>query len=300
METTAVYSKKNRTEGKQNEKTEANVNMFNDMNTVVSNEIELNSNANTEDVALKSLSRYLSKVDMKNVFLPSKDARQLLALCNACQEDAAFGLVIGRSGFGKTFTLKHYSKMNKVCYIECNDSMSRKDILMEIEKKLGLPAMAGSINNRLGLIKQFFDINKGWIIIIDEADKLISRDTCKKIEMLRNLFDNEEQSQGRMGLLIAGEPVLKGMIVGHITRIETRIDFSYELQGITGNEVREYLKKYKFTSEAMAEMIARGTSGRKGCFRFLNRTLKNVRRLVGEDDEITIDVIIKASEMMLL
>lgn len=45
-------------------------------------------------------------------------------MCQSCQEYIGLGIVIGRSGYGKTHTLKEYAKLPRVAYIECDDTMT--------------------------------------------------------------------------------------------------------------------------------------------------------------------------------
>lgn len=228
-------------------------------------------------------------------FLATRDAREILARCQSCQEYKGLGLLIGKSGNGKTFTLKYYAKADRVCYIECNDGMNRRDLIKAIERALNLPKGQGSIDDRLEVIKDFFSINNGYLLIIDEADKLISKDTQSKLEIIRSIFDKEN-----VGVLIAGEPRLEGLIKLFLPRFANRIDFYLNLKGLSTNEVEEFLSDYSFTPEALKEMIVRGTNSQTGCFRLLDRTYKNVKRLVKDDEEITLEVINKASSMMLL
>ena len=38
----------------------------------------------------------------------------------------------------------------------------------------------------------FFNTNKGWLLVIDEADKLVSKYTQKKMEILRAIYDQSD------------------------------------------------------------------------------------------------------------
>mgnify|MGYP005842720431 CR=1 FL=1 len=228
-------------------------------------------------------------------FLASRDAREILARCQACQEEKGLGLIIGRPGHGKTFMLNHYAKADRVCYIVCNSSMTRRDLVKAMERSMGLPRGSGSVDDRIDLIKDFFRVNSGYLIIVDEADKLVNNDTVSKLETLQTIFDI-----GNVGILVAGEPRLKKLIKNYHPMFANRIEFFLELKGLLQDEVEEYLEDYRFTPEAMKEMVYRATNDNTGCFRLLDRTFKNVKRLVGPEEEITLDIINKASSMMLL
>ena len=51
----------------------------------------------------------------------SADYIGITGLCSLCQETSDLGIVVGRSGYGTTYTLRNYAKLPKVIHIECND-----------------------------------------------------------------------------------------------------------------------------------------------------------------------------------
>ncbi len=228
-------------------------------------------------------------------FYRSSDSIEVLGACQSCQEYGALGVVVGKSGYGKTYSLRQFSRVGRVCYIECDDSMTSKDLIDALEKAIGLPSGLVSIWKRTENLKDFFNVNKGYLLIIDEADKLISKNTQKKIEILRAIFD-----QSNVGMILAGEPALEAKLKSYLPRLANRVDFYTNLHGINRKEVAELLQPYNFTSEALEEMYRRAANVQTGCFRLLDRTLKNVLRIAGTDDVITLDVIDKASSMMML
>ena len=227
-------------------------------------------------------------------FLKTNDSSEIIGVCQACQELHALGIVVGKSGFGKTYTLKQYAKFKKVCYIECDDTMSTKDLVEAIQNELGIPSSYGSVWKRVSGIKDFFNVNKGYVIIIDEADKLINKYTQKKLELLRAIYD-----QCEVGLVISGEPRLETLIKGYLNRFANRIDFYTSLKGLTKQEAREYLSNLNITDEALNELVARATGSQISCFRLLDRTLNNIFRIIGKNDEITPETIERASSMMM-
>lgn len=236
----------------------------------------------------------------KTQFFESRDASNIIGVCSSCQKFTGLGLVVGRSGYGKSHALKHYARMPRVAYVECDDIMNCRDLVEAIEKALGIPSGYGTIWKRVNGIKEFFNVNRGYLLIVDEADKLISKYTQKKMEILRTIFD-----QADVGLVIAGEPKLESQIKGYLARFANRVDFYYILTGLTKKEVLEYLKPFPFTDEALQEMVKRAVNPQTGCFRLLDRTLNNIIRLLDNQDgdnpaEITLDLIAKASDMMML
>ena len=47
----------------------------------------------------------------------TSDSLGVMAVCQSCQDYMGLGIIAGRSGFGKTFTLKFYAKSPKVCTV---------------------------------------------------------------------------------------------------------------------------------------------------------------------------------------
>ena len=236
------------------------------------------------------------KAGRKN-FFESQDARNILGVCQSCQEFIGMGIVVGRSGYGKTHALKQYAHLPRVAYVECDDTMSARDLVEAIERTLGLPNGYGTIWKRVNGIRDFFNTNRGYLLIIDEADKLVSKYTQKKMEILRAIFD-----QSDVGLVIAGEPKLEAAIKTYLVRMANRVDFYASLHGLTEQEVKEYLGSYDIAPDALEELQARARNRQTGCFRLLDRTLSNVSRILAASggNTITLKVIQQASGMMML
>lgn len=169
------------------------------------------------------------------VFFESRDAKAVLGVCQSCQEYIGLGIVVARSGYGKTYALRQYAKLSRVAYIECDDTMSSRDLVEAIERSIGLPNGYGTIWRRVNGIREFFNTNKGYLLIIDEADKLVSKYTQKKMEILRAVFD-----QSDVGLVIAGEPKLEAQIKTYLVRMANRVDFYASLRGLSPSEVEGY------------------------------------------------------------
>ena len=231
-------------------------------------------------------------------FFESRDFVQTIGVCQACQEYQGLGIIVGKSGQGKTHALKKYAELPRVAYIECDDTMACRDLVEAIENGIGLPrGYGGTIWSRVNRIREFFNTNEGFLLIIDEADKLINKYTQKKMEILRGIFD-----QSGVGIVIAGEPRLETELKGNLNRFANRMDFYYKLKGLSKNEVADYLEGYEVDEAAMGEMISRATNAQSGCFRLLDRTLNNVLRILKQRGEtrISMKVVSEASNMMML
>lgn len=239
----------------------------------------------------------VSGIRPKIQYFESSDYTQTIGICRACQESQGLGIVVAKSGYGKTHALRRYAKMPRVVYIEGNETMNCKDIIRRIENRIGMTRSYGSIDERMEKIIDFFNINEGYLIIMDEADKLINKYTQKKIELLRNITDGAQ-----VGLVIAGEPLLETLMKGYDARFTNRMDFYYKLHGLSRQEVGDYLEGYDIDDAAMAEFISRATNTQTGCFRLLDRTLNNVIRILKESGQtkVTMKIMKQASSMMLL
>ena len=244
----------------------------------------------TEDTGVK----LKSKVE----FFESRDFINTIGVCQACQENIGLGIIVGKSGQGKTHALKKYAKLQRVAYIECDDTMACRDLVEAIEMELGMPrSTGGTIWSRVNRIREFFNVNQGYLLIIDEADKLINKYTQKKMEILRGIFD-----QSDVGIVIAGEPRLETELKSSLTRFANRMDFYYKLKGLSPQEVKDYMEGYDVDDAAMMEFISRATNAQTGCFRLLDRTLNNVIRILKENGQtqITMKIVNQASNMMML
>lgn len=237
------------------------------------------------------------KTSQKPEFFESRDALKVLGVCQSCQEYIGLGIVVARSGYGKTYTLRQYAKLPRVAYVECDDTMSSRDLVEAIEKSLGIPSGYGTIWRRVNGIRDFFNTNKGYLLVIDEADKLVSKYTQKKMEILRGIFD-----QSDVGIVIAGEPKLEAAIKTYLARMANRVDFYVSLRGLEPSEVERYLSEFNVAPDAMVELKARACNMQTGCFRLLDRTLSNIRRILAErgEDVITLKTIEQASSLMML
>lgn len=233
----------------------------------------------------------------KPLYFESRDYTQVIGVCRSCQQGGALGIIVAKSGFGKTHTLRRYAELPRVVYIEGNETMNCKDIVRRIEGKIGMQRSYGSIDERVERIIDFFNINDGYLLIMDEADKLINKYTVKKIELLRSISDG-----ANVGLVLAGETALEPLLKTYDARFANRMDFYYKLRGLNEKEVRAYLAGYDADADAMGEFIRRATNTQTGCFRLLDRTLSNVIRILKENGgtRISMEALSQASNMMML
>lgn len=230
-------------------------------------------------------------------FYQSMDAGNMIRACDDARRDEALVVIVGQSGFGKTYALKLASKRDKTLYIESNESMSCRDLVEGILAGLGIRAVNGSIWQKARTAIEHLNEQRGWLLIIDEADKLISRNTIKKVELLRSIFD-----QAKCGLVLAGEPQLGGLINHQVPRLANRVDMWLDIRGLSSEEIDGYLSDYQVTPEALGELKRRAYGSRSACFRLFDRTLRNCFRLMNDrgETEITLQIVKEASNRMML
>ena len=94
----------------------------------------------------------VTTVKPKIEYFESRDFIQTIGVCKSCQENMALGIIVAKSGYGKTHTLKKYAKMPRVAYIECDDTMACRDLVEAIEIQIGMPKGAGGTIWSLSLI----------------------------------------------------------------------------------------------------------------------------------------------------
>ncbi len=104
--------------------------------------------------------------------------------------------------------------------------MSCRDLVAD--REAAVPAKRyGTNDERLEEICEFFNVNRGYLMIVDEADKLINKYTIKKIELLRTIMDS-----AAVGMVLAGELSLESHLAAYDERFANRMDFAYRLHGL--------------------------------------------------------------------
>lgn len=233
----------------------------------------------------------------------SNDARMIVGLCKRCREEGEMGIVVGKTGYGKSFALRECARVPGTVYIECDCTMSRKNLLEAIETALGVPSVGyGDLWHRVNVIRDVLNTSSTQrrLLIIDEADKLITRNSQTKMEVLRAIYD-----QSNVGIVLAGELRLTSEISRYLGQLENRIQYRYQLSGLTAKEVEEYVAGNGFVVEpdALETLKDRACGKRRGCFRLLDKTLVNALRILqdrADSAPISVKVLEDASGMMAL
>ncbi|WP_295714390.1 AAA family ATPase [Mucilaginibacter sp.] len=118
--------------------------------------------------------------------------------CRETQSKSLLNAVIGFTGAGKTEALKdYYNRERNVYYVQCKNSMNRKQFLYEVLSEMGHNFM-GSVYEMVKLIcKQLNQHSEPPLLIIDEAGKLSTN-------VLLDLHDIRNATLYSAGILMAG------------------------------------------------------------------------------------------------
>ncbi len=259
--------------------------------------------SNTVDKYIDELERFLNEqagetagqlsfcLPAKPDFIATQDALAILGLCRDCQENSQIGVITGKSGYGKTHTLRQYAKKPKVIFIPCGVNTRARDILRIIENTLFLPKIYGTIQERVEHVAEFFRAHPGYLIVLDEADKIFGKNTTRPLDTMRDIYDAAVvEDASRVGVVITGELVLETQLKSLMERFANRAGLHYRLDGLTKEEVSEYLKDFQLSEDARNELVYRASNKQNGCFRLLDRTIRNIIRLLEQRNQTDIDL----------
>lgn len=119
-------------------------------------------------------------------------------VCRSAQSKAQRILLVGPTGLGKTYTLERYAlEHDKVLYLKVTGTMSPKDMLEEICRKLHIRRDLRGNRSRMMAIQQKVTATRGWLIIIDEAEYL--KNTL--FHLVKEIADFTER---RSGMILSG------------------------------------------------------------------------------------------------
>jgi len=143
------------------------------------------------------------RIENKWVVQPmTANFKVIFNLCNDACDYNKFVALTAYTGAGKTETLKMYKKANPTtsAYILCEEDMTRKDFIQEIQKAIGVE-FSGNLRSQRKQICDWLIAQNKFVLLFDEADKL--RDPIFRV--IKMIFDLTEN---KAGILIAGTPVL--------------------------------------------------------------------------------------------
>jgi DNA transposition AAA+ family ATPase len=231
--------------------------------------------------------------------IQTEDYRRVMGLCELCHRDGTIGLVVGLPGSGKTVALQEYCKLKqgRAVYIKGDGAMAAKELLIEIGEGLGLGYLEGS---KYRMLKQIVTRLKGdpVLIIVDEADYLTSKESVKKLEVLRSIWD-----EAKTGIVLCGHLRLVGYLVKgpggkeNLAQLYSRIRRAYRMNGITREEALDALAGYDVEAAARDHLVKTAMSKAYGGLRRFTGLLKNALELCEDGEVVTLEIIKEADRM---
>ena len=208
---------------------------------------------------------------MKNVFIKTKNVKQLVALLDEVQKlppnIPKLALVYGEHGLGKTHSVIWWATRNDAIYVRANNEMTQNGLLKVIVEELGeRPFFFMQENFNLVLKHLRFEPK---IIVVDEVDYLVGNKNA--IEVLRDIQDN------------TGIPIVlvgMGMMDKKIARFkhfDDRIYKKLKFEHFDKNDIKEILEsmtELNFTDDAITYLATRTNQ-----FRQLVKLLEKIEKL---------------------
>lgn len=184
-------------------------------------------------------------IDTKYSF-ETEDLKILKNRLNYIKENPGIALFTGCPGYGKTFAIRNFltnlnPNLYKVVYVSLS-SITVLEFYRQIAYGLGIIPE----NKKVDIFRQIQETiisivknNKQKIIIcIDEAQYL-KNDIFNDLKILMNF---EMDSQNYFSLIMIGAPLLNNILNRNVhDAIRQRITVSYNLKGITKEELKNYI-----------------------------------------------------------
>ncbi len=175
----------------------------------------------------------------------TKDSLQLSARLNQLLQTNGIGLVTGKSGSGKTCSVRNFvtklsDKLYKVAYTSLSTT-TLSQFYKELAYQLEIEPMHHKvdINKQIkARINELVDSRITPIIIIDEAQYL----SAKIINELKLILNFEMDSVDRCVLILIGVPELRSKLkMAHYEALRQRIMNNYIMRGVEPDEVKDYV-----------------------------------------------------------
>ncbi len=228
----------------------------------------------------------------------TRDFQQAIAICDMCRQEYEIGLLIGHPGSGKTTVLTEYCKQDpEAVLIRARATMTAKEMLYELGTKLGLTLSGGQAEMERKIIAQLREYRR--LIIFDEADFLITRESTKRMNILRSIWD-----EARTGMVFSGTPdFAEDLVKGpsrkeNLSQFYSRVRWAYRMKGVSRQEAQEILAGYNITDAAKEYMIKRACDKARGGLRRFKRLLQNALDLA-QGEQITLEIAEEADELLL-
>lgn len=176
------------------------------------------------------------------------DYREVMGRLNYLKEIKGIGLITGRPGVGKTFSIHQFCQslnegLYKVVYVAMS-TLSIVEFYKELSMGFGLEPYAKKVDNYRNLQEHIKKLSTEKrvtpVIIVDEAQYL-NTDILNDLKMLLN-FDFD--SKNHAILILVGLTNLENILNRAVHEaLRQRIVIQYQILGIEGDEVKKYIEE---------------------------------------------------------
>lgn len=221
-----------------------------------------------------------------DICFKSNDFNNVLNRLNYLKEIKGIGLITGSPGLGKTYTLRCFvdslnKDLYKVIYISPTN-LGKFEFFGNIAKQLNINVGACYKDELFyNIQKEIKRLSKeqrvGVVILVDDAQNL----NPKIIKDLKILFDFQMDSKDYTTIILCGhEDLRKELSKIDYEPIKQRIVINYKFQGLTREEVKDYIRTRLELSKQINSIFSNEAlnglySASKGIIRRLNNLIVN-------------------------
>lgn len=176
----------------------------------------------------------------------SKDHKEMISRLDFLKEARGIGVFTARPGMGKSYALRCFANqlnpsLYQMSYL-CLSTVSVSDFYKQFCSLLGVDTKGGKIAMFKVLQERIYYLYKEkrapLVLAIDEAQYL-STGILKDLKMIMN---HSYDSLNCFTLILAGEPYLNNILEKPVHEaLKQRITVHYNFEGITDNEVSDYI-----------------------------------------------------------
>lgn len=230
-------------------------------------------------------------------YVPLQRTKRIKAVIRVAHEEKFIGLVLGRSGSGKSRALEEYASENPstTILVKADPTMGLSTLVSTISREIGLDARGrlSEISDRL--IQELK--KRDLVVLLDEADYL----TDSVWEWARIAINDK----GGTALVMAGLPRIEGRIKSFKAdhrQIENRVGIIYKADDLSPGEVREVLQAV--WPEGGVDEVAAKTfeSAARGSLHLLVRHIALTRRGMRAIEGMSVpsaDIVADAARMLI-
>ncbi len=219
-------------------------------------------------------------------WINTRDSARILGVCQRCWEKNEFGMITGDPGTGKTYAFEQIVQRSDLpsVVVTCDDTSSKKSVLVEICEELELPTRGASPTLLRRIVKHLKQYPH--LLIFDEADLLRG---MAVYEAIRAIYDKTRC----IGVVLCGNNNLAERILisaecrPELARLRDRIGYFQRLSGISNEEAAQFVEGLNASSGAKRLLVEIGIS------RGIRQLTKAISRLLDATggDRITEDLV---------